>query len=176
MIHHCSFSFPASTSSAIPPPCDIELYIKLNGPTSEIASPPENQQVSTFHLIFFLPRQLKANRIRINYISCGFQGFKQCLFNLIFFFLNQFWISTRRSWLTIRCLAMEDLYLRRGCVVCICVLTYASARGLQDVFWKELLQQLSLSAMESPNIWLRPSTTWMWPPNPDPYLWPLIGQ
>lgn len=103
------------------------------GPLSKIALPHKKRQV--FSSTSFFPRQLKANLIRINYISCGLQGFKQCLFNLIFFLA----ISNPHM----KVVALSNIWPRETeCVsesLCFCVFAYTCISVLSTlrlIWWQ----------------------------------------
>ena len=79
-------------------------------------------------LVFFFPRQLKANLIRVNDVVCGLQGFKLCLFNIIFF------LKSRKhepvSNLHMKVTARYQKPGQRRLCVCVCV------RACVLVYWQ----------------------------------------
>lgn len=97
----------------------IEQHFYTQRSSSKIALLHKKPAGPLLHFIFF-PKQLKANLIRINYISHGLQGFKQCLFNLIFFFfffINQEPVSN----LHMKVVAHDQISGHRRLSVCVCV-------------------------------------------------------
>lgn len=97
----------------------IEQHFYTQRASSKIALLHKKPAGPLLHFIFF-PKQLKANLIRINYISHGLQGFKQCLFNLIFFF---FFYKPRTSFQSThegRC-SRSDIWPPEIECVCVCV-------------------------------------------------------
>lgn len=102
----------------------IEQHFYTQRSSSKIALLHKKPAGPLLHFIFF-PKQLKANLIRINYISHGLQGFKQCLFNLIFFFfffINQEPVSN----LHMKVVAHDQISGHRRLSVCVCVWAYVS--------------------------------------------------
>lgn len=102
----------------------IEQHFYTQRSSSKIALLHKKPAGPLLHFIFF-PKQLKANLIRINYISHGLQGFKQCLFNLIFFF---FFYKPRTSFQSThegRC-SRSDIWPPEIECVCVCVWAYVS--------------------------------------------------